>query len=1036
MSRCLACGAENTGGSRFCSSCGNPLTADPAQERRKLVTLVFCDLSGSTSLGEHLDPESVRDMMFRYFHTVRSAIELHGGAVEKFVGDAVLAVFGVPVAHEDDALRALRAAAEMRDRLERLNEELGRRFGRQIALRIGVNTGVVVVGDPASDETFVTGDAVNVAARLQQAAGENEILLGERTHVLAGGAATVEQLEPLSLKGKSEPLPAYRLLGVSPGASVRVPRLDRPIVDRKPELAALLELLDASVEGSCCQLVTVVGEPGVGKSRLVAELEASVSDRATVLSGRCLAYGEGITFWPLAELVREAAGIRDGLPVEEAVGRLERLAGAEVAGPVAAAIGLSGETGDRDTIVWAFRRLFEELAAERPLVAHIEDLHWAEPTLLELITHLRDRAARPILLVCTARPELLEATPEWEATVRLEPLQLDEVGELIDDFALGGVARAKILEASGGNPLFAEELAHLLREHPGERAIPTTLSALLTARLDRLPEAERRIAERASVEGLVFHRGAVLELSPANERPAVQDAIAELVSRDLVQPAKADFADEAAFRFRHGLIRDAAHSGLPKRVRAELHERFAAWLQLRASQSGRDQEEIVGYHLEQTVRYRAELGLLDERELELARQASGLLAVAGRRALARGDAPAAVNLLERAVSLLADEDTERPALRLDLGEALREAGELARADETLREVIEQADALGDKPLGARGRLERAFLQRYFDREARVDDLLRVAEQAALVFEEHGDDAGLSRSLRLAGEAHWSHCRIGAMAEAYERALAHARRRGDHRELAGIYQGLVRSTFAGPMPAEAAIVHCEEILRQAPPDRTLEAMIAGVVGLLEAMRGRFPEARVSAAHAISLFEELGKPVVAAAVRGWAGAIELYAGAPEDAETLLRPAFETLEARGETGNLSTVAAYLAEALYAQGRVEEAEQATETSERCAAVDDIHAQVGWRITRARVMASRGETDAAEALAHEAGALAAETDYLNLQGDALAVLGEVALAARRADGADALARALEVYSVKGNVVAVASVRAALDGASAAASAG
>jgi class 3 adenylate cyclase/predicted ATPase len=1000
------------------------------------VTLVFCDLSGSTSLGERLDPESVRDLMFRYFHTVRSAIERHGGTVEKFIGDAVLAVFGVPVAHEDDALRALRAAAEMRDRLERLNDELERRFGSRIALHIGVNTGEVVVGDPASNETFVTGDAVNVAARLQQAAQENEILVRERSLLLARDAVSVEPLEPLKLKGKSELLPVYRLLGVSPGPSVRAPRLDRPIVDRRPELAALLELFDVSVAGSRCMLATIVGEPGVGKSRLLAELEAAVSGRASVLSGRCLAYGEGITFWPLAELVREAADIRDGLPAEEALGRLERLAGPEVAGPVSAAIGLSGEAGDRDTIVWAFRRLFEELAADRPLVALVEDLHWAEPTLLELLAHLRDRAAAPILLLCTARPELLESTPGWEATVRLEPLQLDEVGELIDDFALGGDARAKVVEASGGNRLFAEELAYLLREHPEESAIPTTLSALLTARLDSLPDEERRIAERASVEGVVFHRGALLELSPADERPAVQDAIARLAARDLVQPAKADYAHEAAFRFRHGLIRDAAYNGLPKRVRAELHERFAAWLQLRASESGRDQEELVGYHLEQTVRYRAELGLLDDRELELAKRASGLLAVAGRRALARGDAPAAVTLLERAASLLEDEALERLALLLDLGEALREAGELARADETLRGVIERAEAAGDGRLEARGRLEHAFLQRYFDREARVDDLLRVAEEAAVVFEEHGDDAGLSRSLRLAGDAHWSHCRIGAMAEAYERALAYARRRGDHRELAGIYQGLVRSTFAGPMPADAAIVHCEEILRQAPPDRTLEAMIAGVVGLLEAMRGRFDEARASGARSIALFEELGKPVSVAAVRGWAAAIELHANAPEEGEAILRPAVETLTARGETGNLSTVAAYLAQALYAQGRLDEAEQATETSERCAAADDIHAQVAWRVSRARVKASRGAVEQAETLAREAAALAGETDYLNLQGEALAGLGEVALAAGRGDAVESLRRALEAYSAKGNVVAAAAVRAVLERASTGASVG
>src|SRR5581483_6719470 len=350
---------------------------------------------------------------------------------------------------------------------------------------------------------------------------------------------------------------------------------------------------------------------------------------------------------------------------------------------------------------------------------------------------------------------------------------------------------------------------------------------------------------------------------------------------------------------------DAAYNGLPKRVRAELHERLASWLQLRATEIGREQEqEFVGYHLEQTVRYRAELGLTDEHEIDLARQASGLLAVAGRRALQRGDAPAAANFLERSMHLLPSGDAGRLELQLDLGEALRESGELARADELLRELVDEAAAADDERLAARARLERAFLQRYYDRETRVEELLRVAEETATVFERAGDDVGLARSLRLAGEANWSYCRIGAMAEACERALAHARRVGDHRELAAIYHALVRSTFAGPMPADAAIAHCEAILRQAPPDRPLEAVTAAVVGLLEAMRGRFEEARASMSRSLALFEELGRPVSVATVRGWAGEVERYAGEPDRAEAVLRPGVETLAALGETGNLATV------------------------------------------------------------------------------------------------------------------------------------
>jgi len=894
-----------------------------------------------------------------------------------------------------------------------------------------------VVGDPASNETFVTGDAVNVAARLQQAAGDNEILVGERTIELAGASAAVEQLEPLELRGKSEPLelrgksePAsvFRLLSISPAPAVRAARPDRPMVGRKAELQVLLDLVKATADGGRCRLATVVGEPGVGKSRLLAEVESAVVPAATVLWGRCLPYGEGITFWPLAELVREAAGLRDDLSAEESIARLQALAGPEVAGPVAAAIGLTPETSDRDTIVWAFRRLFEELASDRPLIAVIEDIHSAEPTLLELLAHLRDRAAGPLLLLCTARPELLESSPDWEPTVMLEPLQLDEVAELIGGVELDSRARTKVIETSGGNPLFAEELARLLRDHPDEQSIPTTLSALLTARLDRLPDDERRLAERASVEGTVFHRGALLELSPANERPDVPDALERLVARDFIHPAKAEHVDEAAYRFRHALIRDAAYNSVPKRVRADLHERFAAWLQLRTAEIGREQEaEFVGYHLEQTVHYRSELGLSDEHELELARQASALLAVAGRRALHRGDAPAAANFLERSMNLLPPGDAGRLELQLDLGEALRESGELARADELLRGVIDEAVAVGDHRLTARGRLERAFLQRYYDRNARVDDLLRVAEETAVVFEAAGDDAGLARSLRLAGDAHWSHCRIGAMAEAFERALAHARRTGDHRELAAIYHGLVRSTLAGPMPAEAAILHCDEIHRQAPPDRTLEALLAAVVARLQAMCGRFDEARDSAARSVALFEELGRPIWAAVARGWVAAIELSAGAPMAAEAALRPAADILDARGETGNLSSIAAYLAEALYAQGRLDEAGLATETSEFCAAEDDIHAQVGWRVARARVMARRGALEEAEALAREAAALAGETDYLNLQGDALAGLGEVLLVAGHPDAPGPLNGAVAAYSAKGNVVGAAGARSLLE---------
>ena len=594
MVTCPRCGQENPPEFKFCGACGAALTVEPSREVRKTVTVVFSDVTGSTALGEQLDPESLRRVMGRYFDEMKSVVEAHEGMVEKFIGDAVMAVFGIPVLHEDDALRAIRAAAEMREHLGALNEELERDWGVRIEVRTGVNTGEVVAGDASSGQRFATGDAVNVAKRFEEAAPPGEILLGEPTYRLVRDAVEVDAVE---LKGKGEPVRAFRLLSIEAGAEGRARRLDSPMVGREREKASLEQAYERAVDDRACHLFTVLGAAGVGKSRLVAEFLDAAQGKATVVRGRCLPYGEGITFWPLLEIVRALFG--DDF-VSTIASRLGEDENAEViSARVGAALGAVAGAGPTEETFWAVRKLFEAQAHDRPLVVLFDDLQWAEPTLLDLIEHIADWAREAsILLICLARPELLDERPSWAGgkfnatSVLLERLSDGESAELVQNLlgqvGLSDEVRARITTAAEGNPLFVEEMLRmliddgLLERSNGDWvptgdldavAVPPTIHALLSARLDRLAGDERAVIERGSVEGKVFHRGAVAELSPQQDRGEVSAHLQSLVRKELVRPDQAEFRGEDAFRFRHLLIRDAAYESMPKEVRADLHER-------------------------------------------------------------------------------------------------------------------------------------------------------------------------------------------------------------------------------------------------------------------------------------------------------------------------------------------------------------------------------------------------------------------------------------------------------------------------------
>ncbi|MDQ4029824.1 MAG: AAA family ATPase, partial [Actinomycetota bacterium] len=624
---------------------------------------MFSDVVSSTALGERLDPESLRRVMSRYFDEVRTVLDRHGGTVEKFIGDAVMAVFGVPTLHEDDALRAVRAAVEIREALQALNAELERERGFGISARIGISTGEVVAGNATSSQAFVSGDAVNVAARLEQAAQPGSILVDEPTYELVKDAAAAEPVDALRLKGKAEPVRAFRLVTVAPAVAARQRRLDSAMVGRHRELLRLEATFEQAVGDRSCQLFTILGAAGVGKSRLVEEFLGGVGTNAMVLRGRCLSYGDGITFFPLGQIVGEAADLAEDETPGAALTKIARLVREEqdgelVAKRVAELIGLTEATLGAEESFAAVRRLFDVLAGRQPLVVVFDDLHWAEPMLLELVEYVADWSRdAPILVLCIARPELVDVRPQWAGgklnatSLLLEPLGDEECEQLVRN--LLGQAElqhdvvSRITAAAEGNPLFVEELMAVLIEEGvlsrqdgtwiarGDLSsirVPRTISALLAARLDRLDEGERTLVQRAAIEGKQFHVGAIFELYPEAAPESVRVHLQALVRADLIRPDRARFGGEQAFRFRHLLIRDAAYESIPKETRAALHERYADWLERRAGERMSEYEEFVGYHLEQAHRYLAELGPVDDSGSLLARRAAQLLASAGRRA--------------------------------------------------------------------------------------------------------------------------------------------------------------------------------------------------------------------------------------------------------------------------------------------------------------------------------------------------------------------------------------------------------------------
>ena len=769
----------------------------------------------------------------------------------------------------------------------------------------------------------------------------------------------------------------------------------------------------------------------MGKSRLVREFTAGLGTGVRVLHGRCLPYGDGITFWPVGEAVRSAAAIGEDDPPERARAKVAELAGgdADVAERVASAIGLVPTVFAVEEMFFGVRRLFEILARDRPLVVVFDDLHWAEQTLLDLVDDVVERARRPCLVVGTARPEVLdrpEFLPEGDGRARivLERLPADAaaamVGSLLGARKVAAETVDRIVTASDGNPLFVEQMAAMLDDaDPGSHLeVPPTILALLAARLDRLAAGERGVLEPAAVAGLVFPSQAVAELVPEADRAHVPERLSAVEQRRFIRSHGPVMGDDDAYQFEHILVRDAVYRRLLKRTRAQLHERFVAWADRVNGARAPEYAEITAYHLERAHAYLSELGPLDEHGRQLGRRAGERLAGAGQRAFARGDMHAAVGLLRRAVVLMPELDPDRLGLLPDLGEALMDLGEFAAADEVFAGAVAAAETIGDHRLGAEARLGRLLLQHYGHEDAWGVRALHEAERARRVFELVGDQVGLAKAWRLIGSVHATALRYGPATAAVEKAIECARLGGDARQERRCAGAYTIGCVYGPMPVSEAIERCREIERHAGGDHRTEGLALCACAELEAMRGNFTVARELYTRGRVALSEIGGSVLAASTALASSTVELLAGDPAAAERDLVRDCELLERMGERYLLSTMEGVLALALIAQGRHDDAAAACLKAEAASADDDVESQVLVRSVRAELHLHAGRMDAAAAAIASAAELLQGVEAPNIVADAAVVSARVAAA--RGDRALAdreLARAAALYREKGNLV-------------------
>lgn len=936
---CPACGESNPERARFCLGCGQKLAADHVAEMRRNVTVIFADLVGSTSIGERYDAEIVRQVTGRYFEEMRAAVVRHGGTVEKFIGDAVVALFGVPRVREDDALRGVRAALDMRSAIDALNVDLDRELGVAIQARIGMNTGEVVVGEARAGGSATTGDTMNLAARLEQAAAPGEILIGDLTHRLVRDAVSVEAVEPLLVKGKAAPVVAWRLLGST--GSHRAPDRSRPpFIGRADQLGLLTDAFERATASASCALVAVVGAAGIGKSRLAEEFTATCGD-ATVLTGRCLSYGHGSTYWPLREAILSAIGLVGDEPeltieralmevVEgqpEAVGIIRRLL------PLVA---VASDAAVPEDVPWAIRRWLEGLARRRPVVLILDDLHWAEPGLIEVIDHVvswSDGSA--ILIVGLTRPRESDEQTSWDGrtgkgtVVELAGLDGPEIKDLVNRHDLPDSVRRRLIDTADGNPLFLHQLVAMLVDEgyadftgdprsaavswvPGspeglDLAMPPTVSALLTSRIDRLAPAERDLIGPASVIGTVFYVDGLEAIAGQNGDNGLVTSLETLSARGFIHREPSDLSGLTAYAFDHVLIREAAYRGLTKATRAALHERLATWFE---SLGGRVPDEIIGHHLAAAWGCRRQLGPLTPEIRLLGVSAARRLGSASRR-IELTDVAAAAELLTRAAEMLEPTDAEWSAYRLRL---VDQCSDLGRLDE-MRHLLSQVADLGDprSVALAKARLCRPQMLEAGEDIGTKDQLLRRLIEE---FEQTGDHEALAVCYYTLADLQNLLGMPASSADLMVEALRHGDAAGDV-GLGARARGMIPIGYAfGTTPAEDAIAALDQLLAGSPYDIRLRGEIEQMTCIMHAMCGRFDRARSLLVSARRLLAEVGHELFLANFAQSSGYVEELAGDLVAATAEYARSRADLERLGAHDYLSTVVGRQARLLAERG------------------------------------------------------------------------------------------------------------------------
>lgn len=1051
---CSSCATELRPTAKFCDECGAPVASGealrfaPGPDRstsdgeavRKTVTVLFCDLVGSTAFQEGVDPEAARSAMARYYEMAQAAIEGTGGTVAKFQGDGVMALFGVPEVAEDDAERAVAAGLRLQRDFADIRVFIAERYQVEVGLRVGINTGEVVIAD---DDADIVGDALNTAARLEAACTPGRVLVGEDTWRLTRSNVPYEVLGEVLVKGKAEPIATFQVVedaGVSEEAAT-------PFVGRDGEMAVLAEAFGHALTGRVAALVSIIGAPGVGKTRLAAEASLACGDDVQRFDLRCERAGTA-TFAPIAELVRQAVGIGsddDGAAAQAAV---ERYLGestedrARIAELLAGLVGVAQPKSAEETF-FAVRRFVEVMARDQPVVIIVDDVQWAEPLLLDLLDHLVEWVRdAPVFLVALARPEIRELRPALaevgrrvEAVLSLDGLDAAATEQLaarlLGAEELPAGLSERLPESTQGNPLFVRELVRMLVDdgvvsRSGDQwvltidadavEVPPTIQSLLASRVERMPVAERRVIELAGVIGTEFPRGSVLALDDS-VTPAELDTLLETLRRkDVIEPTGTYWGNEPIYRFHHVLIRDAAYRRLLKGNRAELHLRAGEWTERTAASLVGEYEPAIGFHFEQAFRYRTELGSNDAATVEIGDRAARLFQLASERALERDDLASAAPLARRALACLAADDPERRGLLVTACEALLSAGDVVAG----RDVLAELDAIDDDArLEAWGACFHAELITLSQ-----PDQLSFAEAsvntAAQRLADLDDQAGVAKARQMRARALASLGRVGDCEAELDLALTAARAADDRRRVTAVLGSAPTAALWGPSPVPRAGGRCLDVirlLRITTGSPAVEATSVRCQAVLEGLRGRFDTARTMLASARETAEELGLRQSLMVTELYAGIVELLAGEPEAAESHLRIAYGGLGQRGISADAGQAAAHLARALMLQGRLDEAEELATEADALAG-QNIQTAIAANAVLAEILSARGDHDEAIASAQAAVDLAAGNDIVVDHANACASLGRVRAAAGDAAGAAAArAEADRLYEAKGAVV-------------------